>query len=84
MLEARDEIRCYYLRRRAAARGRRGGARGEQDHFQDHDQFRHGDAGWRLSALWQRLRRGDERGRRDAVDRAAQHQGLQREHSVHI
>ena len=66
----------------AAARRRCCGARWRQGHSKDHDQSRDGDAGRRLPALRQRLCRNHERGRSDAVDRAAQHQGQQREYSA--
>ena len=79
---AEHEPRLYRLRRRSAAGGRRCGARGRQGHSKDHDQPGHRDAGRRLSAVRQRLCRHHERRRSVAFDRAAQHQGQQREHSA--
>ena len=67
------KIRSYGLRRDGVDRGKCCGARRRQDHFksaiqtqQDHDQFRHRDAGRRLSALRQCLCRGHECSRSDA------------------
>ena len=67
---------------RPAAGGRRRGAGWRQGHFQNHDQPGDRDAGRRLPGLWQRVRGNHECRRSGAVDRAAQHQGLQREHSA--
>ena len=84
-LEANNETRSDCLCRSSSAGGRRRGARWRQGHYQDqsdHDQPWDRDAGRRLPALWQCVRRNHERRRSGAVDRAAQHQGLQREHSA--
>src|ERR1700739_3652472 len=63
-----DEHCSFGLRRRAAAGGKCRSARWRQTHSKDHDQSGYGDAGWRISALRQRLRGSDGASRAGPVD----------------